>query len=66
VHIDVTKLGVIRAGGGWRVHGHGSAEHNHSRAAIEAGQRVGYDSRGMPQDKARFLLSGDCSHASSP
>lgn len=43
VHVDVKKLGRIRDGGGWRVHGRGSAEHNRSRAEIEAGRRVGYD-----------------------
>ena len=43
VHVDVKKLGAIRPGGGWRAHGRGSAEHNHSRAEIEAGRRVGYD-----------------------
>jgi transposase InsO family protein len=43
VHVDVKKLGVIRAGGGWRAHGRGSAEHNHSRTEVHAGRRVGYD-----------------------
>ncbi len=43
VHVDVKKLGRIRNGGGWRVHGRGSAQHNHSRAETEAGRRVGYD-----------------------
>jgi transposase InsO family protein len=43
VHVDVKKLGAIRAGGGWRVHGRGSAEHNHSRSEADAGRRVGYD-----------------------
>jgi transposase InsO family protein len=43
VHVDVKKLGAIRAGGGWRVHGKGSAQHNHSRSETDAGRRVGYD-----------------------
>jgi transposase InsO family protein len=43
VHVDVKKLGAIRAGGGWRAHGRGSAEHNHSRTEANAGRRVGYD-----------------------
>jgi transposase InsO family protein len=43
VHVDVKKLGVIRAGGGWRAHGRDSAERNHSRAELQAGRRVGYD-----------------------
>jgi transposase InsO family protein len=43
VHIDVKKLGVIRTGGGWRVHGRGSSRHDHSRAEANAGRRVGYD-----------------------
>ena len=43
MHVDVKKLGVIRPGGGWRAHGRGSAEHNHSRAEQGAGRRVGYD-----------------------
>jgi transposase InsO family protein len=43
VHVDVKKLGAIREGGGWRAHGRGSAEHNHSRREADAGRRVGYD-----------------------
>jgi transposase InsO family protein len=43
VHVDVKKLGVIRAGGGWRAHGKGSVQHNHSRSEADAGRRVGYD-----------------------
>jgi transposase InsO family protein len=43
VHVDVKKLGGIRPGGGWRAHGRGSAQHNHSRSEVEAGRRVGYD-----------------------
>jgi transposase InsO family protein len=43
VHVDVKKLGAIRDGGGWRAHGRGSAQRNHSRAEASAGRRVGYD-----------------------
>jgi transposase InsO family protein len=43
VHVDVKKLGAIRAGGGWRVHGRGSAQQIAGRAEINAGRRVGYD-----------------------
>ena len=43
VHVDVTKLGVIRPGGGWRVHGRGSTQDTHSRTQQLAGRRVGYD-----------------------
>ena len=43
VHVDVKKLGAIRDGGGWRAHGRGSAQRNHSRDEQLAGRRVGYD-----------------------
>ena len=43
IHVDVKKLGVIGPGGGWRAHGKGSAQHNHSRSEADAGRRVGYD-----------------------
>jgi len=43
VHVDVKKLGAIREGGGWRAHGRGSAQGNHSRDEQLAGRRVGYD-----------------------
>jgi transposase InsO family protein len=39
VHVDVKKLGKIRDGGGWRVHGRGSDQ---DKANPKAG-RVGYD-----------------------
>jgi transposase InsO family protein len=39
VHVDVKKLGKIRPGGGWRIHGRGSAQDK----ANHKGQRVGYD-----------------------
>lgn len=31
IHVDVKKLGKIRPGGGWRVHGRGSAQANAAR-----------------------------------
>jgi transposase InsO family protein len=43
LHVDVKKLGAIRPGGGWRAHGKGSVQHNHSRSEADAGRRVGYD-----------------------
>ena len=42
VHLDVKKVGRIPDGGGWRAHGHGSAQHKKSRAAKKAGARAGY------------------------
>jgi transposase InsO family protein len=41
IHVDVKKLGKIRPGGGWRVHGRGSAQ-DKARSRTAAGQ-VGYD-----------------------
>jgi transposase InsO family protein len=38
VHIDVKKVGRIPDGGGWRVHGKGSAEHK----ASQRRGRIGY------------------------
>lgn len=39
VHVDVKKLGRLRDGGGWRVHGRDSPEHRRARG----GPRVGFD-----------------------
>lgn len=39
VHVDVKKLGRLREGGGWRVHGRASDQHRRSRTAA----RVGYE-----------------------
>jgi transposase InsO family protein len=39
VHVDVKKLGRLRDGGGWRVHGRDSDQHRAQRNA----PRVGYD-----------------------
>jgi transposase InsO family protein len=50
VHIDVKKLGVIPAGGGWRAHGRGNVvHHTHTRggytfihSAVDAYSRLAY------------------------
>ena len=43
VHVDVKKIGRLRDGGGWRVHGHDSPQRAHSRSEQAAGRRVGYE-----------------------
>ena len=43
VHVDVKKLGAIRPGGGWRVHGKQSEQNLATRRELDAGRRVGYD-----------------------
>ncbi len=42
VHVDVKKIGRIPDGGGWRVHGRGSAQHRAADRAKTAGARAGY------------------------
>ena len=42
VHLDVKKVGRIPDGGGWRVHGRGSAQHKANDRAKTAGARAGY------------------------
>jgi transposase InsO family protein len=42
VHVDVKKIGRIPDGGGWRVHGRGSAQHQAGQRAKNAGARAGY------------------------
>lgn len=42
VHVDVKKVGRIPDGGGWRVHGKGSAQAKAVAAATAAGTRAGY------------------------
>ena len=42
VHVDVKKIGRIPDGGGWRVHGRGSAQHKANGRAKSAGARAGY------------------------
>lgn len=39
IHVDVKKLGRLRDGGGWRIHGRDS----HARRASRTAPRVGYD-----------------------
>lgn len=39
VHVDVKKIGRLRDGGGWRVHGRDSLERRRARTAV----RVGYE-----------------------
>ena len=43
VHVDVKKLGRLREGGGWKVHGRGSWHDHRARAEQAAGRRVGFD-----------------------
>lgn len=42
VHVDVKKVGRIPDGGGWRVHGKGSAQAKAVASATKAGVRAGY------------------------
>jgi len=42
VHVDVKKIGRIPDGGGWAVHGRGSAQHKATGRAKTAGARAGY------------------------
>src|SRR3954464_3066646 len=42
VHVDVKKVGRIPDGGGWRVHGKGSAQAKAVAVATAAGARAGY------------------------
>jgi transposase InsO family protein len=42
VHVDVKKLGRIPDGGGWRVHGRGSAQDKTAGRAKTGGARAGY------------------------
>jgi transposase InsO family protein len=42
VHVDIKRLGRIRPGGGWRIHGRGSTEWKHSIIQANRGRRVGY------------------------
>lgn len=42
VHVDVKKIGRIPDGGGWAVHGRGSAQHKSTSRAKSAGARAGY------------------------
>jgi len=42
VHLDVKKVGRIPDGGGWRIHGRGSAQHRAVDRAKTAGAKGGY------------------------
>ena len=42
VHVDVKKIGRIPDGGGWRIHGRGSTQHQATERAKNAGARAGY------------------------
>jgi transposase InsO family protein len=41
VHVDIKKLGRVPDGGGWRVHGRGSAQDRHAGAARDRAARAG-------------------------
>lgn len=43
IHVDVKKIGRLREGGGWRVHGRGSIQAGLARTEQLAGRRVGYE-----------------------
>ena len=43
VHVDVKKIGAIRPGSGWRVHGKDSEQNLASHRELDAGRRVGND-----------------------
>jgi len=43
IHVDVKKIGRLRDGGGWRVHGRDSAQNRRVKTDRNAGGRVGYE-----------------------
>ena len=43
VHVDIKKLGRLRDGGGWRMHGRDSATGRSNEAARARGERVGHE-----------------------
>ncbi len=43
VHVDVKKLGRLRDGGGWRIHGRESWQERRTKSERNAGRRVGYE-----------------------
>jgi transposase InsO family protein len=43
VHVDIKKLGRLRDGGGWRVHGRDSAAGRRNKAAQTRGEIVGHE-----------------------
>ncbi len=43
VHVDIKKLGRLREGGGWRVHGRDSAAGRRNKAAQKRGEVIGHE-----------------------
>jgi transposase InsO family protein len=43
VHVDIKKLGRLRDGGGWRVHGRGSEPDRRAKTDRNHGERVGHE-----------------------
>jgi transposase InsO family protein len=43
VHVDIKKLGRLREGGGWRVHGHDSDAGRRNHAARSRGELIGHE-----------------------
>jgi hypothetical protein len=43
LHVDVKKLGRLRDGGGWRIHGRDSWQERRTKTERGAGRRVGFD-----------------------
>jgi len=43
VHVDIKKLGRLRDGGGWRVHGRGSAEELRAKRERQSGRIAGHE-----------------------
>jgi transposase InsO family protein len=43
VHVDVKRIGRLRDGGGWRVHGRDSDQDRRKRREQHAGRQVGYE-----------------------
>ena len=43
IHVDVKKIGRLRDGGGWRIHGRDSIQNRRAENDRNAGRRVGYE-----------------------
>ncbi|WP_340541103.1 IS481 family transposase [Nocardioides sp. GXZ039] len=56
IHVDVKKLGRIPAGGGWRVHGRGSARHRAGEKARHANARARRKGGGRPSQLGYVYL----------
>lgn len=60
IHVDVKKVGALREGGGWRVHGRGSAQdrtkhaaragYTYLRSAVDGFSRLAY-TEALPDEK---------------